>query len=234
MNLFYAPATSGPIVELPPEEARHCVQVLRHRVGDTIYWVDGRGTFFTGKIIETGKKHCKVEVAEQQIDYGKRPFRLQLAVAPTKQIDRLEWLLEKATEIGVDRISLLLCAHSERKQVRPDRLEKVLVAAMKQSLKAYLPVLEDLTPFPDFIKSHEAEGHSFIAYVDTAQTQHLKDYCEPGKDICLLIGPEGDFHPDEVSLALAQGFRKVSLGPSRLRTETAGVVGCTIANLVNQ
>lgn len=234
MQLFYVPDSSGDLIELPPEEARHCVQVLRHRAGDVIHWVDGKGGFYSGPIVEAGKRRCQVAVDQHQAEYGKRPFRLHLAVAPTKQIDRLEWLLEKATEIGVDEISLLLCAHSERKQVRLDRLEKVLIAAMKQSLKAYLPKLHDMIRFPDFVQQNFSPQQSFIAYVDTAQTEHLKDQCEAGRNVCLLIGPEGDFHPEEIGMADKVGFRRVSLGPSRLRTETAGVVGCTIANLINQ
>jgi 16S rRNA (uracil1498-N3)-methyltransferase len=234
MQLFFVPDTTSDVVVLPPEEARHCVQVLRHSPGDTIHWVDGKGGFYSGTIIEAGKRNCLVSVDTSRQEYGKRPFRLHLAVAPTKQIDRMEWLLEKATEIGVDEITLLLCAHSERKQVRLDRLEKILVSAMKQSLKAYLPVLHDLTRFPDFLRQNNSARQSFIAYVDTDQTQHLKDHCLPGREVCLLIGPEGDFHPEEVKMALEAGFQQVSLGPSRLRTETAGIVGCTIANLVNQ
>lgn len=234
MNLFYIPDSTDNLVELPPDEARHCVQVLRHGVGDIIHWVDGKGTFFRGPIVEASKRTCKVQVQERIAGFGHRPFRLHLAVAPTKQIDRLEWLLEKATEIGVDEITLLLCAHSERRQLRVDRLEKVLVAAMKQSLKACLPILHDLTPFAPFVRQLPATSQGFIAYVDTEQTQHLKDRCQAGRDVCILIGPEGDFHPDELQLALDQGFQQVSLGPSRLRTETAGMVACTIANVVNQ
>ncbi|PHN02862.1 16S rRNA (uracil(1498)-N(3))-methyltransferase [Flavilitoribacter nigricans] len=234
MNLFYAPDSADNLVEFPAEEARHCVQVLRHQVGDTINWVDGKGTLLSGSLIEANKRSCKLEVTQRRETYRKRPFRLHLAVAPTKQIDRVEWLLEKATEIGVDEITLLRCAHSERRQVRPDRLEKILISAMKQSLKAYLPVLHGMTPFPEFMDTVTDKTDNFIAYVDTDQTQHLQDYCRPGEDICILIGPEGDFHPDEVALALDKGFRQVSLGPSRLRTETAGMVACTIANLANQ
>ena len=234
MNLFYAPDSDNKLVELPPEEARHCVQVLRHRVGDTIHWVDGKGTLLSGQIIEANKRNCKLEVTERQMQFSRRPFYLHLAIAPTKQIDRLEWFLEKATEIGVDEISLLRCAHSERKQVRIDRLEKILVSAMKQSLKAYLPQLHNLSPFPEFMENADPEANNFIAYVDTDQSKHLKDYCKPGAKTCVLIGPEGDFNPEEVALARERGFRPVSLGPSRLRTETAGVVACTIANLVNQ
>lgn len=234
MHLFYAPDSDTSIVELPPDEARHCVQVLRHRAGDAIHWVDGKGSRFSGHIIEAGKRSCKLEVTERYHHYGRRPFRLHLAVAPTKQIDRVEWLLEKATEIGVDEITLLLCTHSERRRVRLDRLQKIIVSAMKQSLKAYLPALNDLTPFPQFIENFQTGTQAFIAYVDTDQTQHLKDHFLPGQDVCILIGPEGDFHPEEVNLALEGGFQQVSLGPSRLRTETAGMMACTIANLANQ
>jgi 16S rRNA (uracil1498-N3)-methyltransferase len=234
MNLFYAPDSDDDLVLFPPEEARHCVQVLRHRVGDRIHWVDGRGALLSGQIIEAGKRSCKLKVTERKENYGQRPFHLHLAVAPTKQIDRLEWLLEKATEIGVDEISLLRCAHSERKQVRQDRLEKILVSAMKQSLKAYLPKLNDLIPFNEFLGTISEQSANFMAYVGTDESLHLKDHCPVGRETCILIGPEGGFHPEEVKLALEKGFQTVSLGPSRLRTETAGVVACTIANLVNQ
>lgn len=234
MNLFFAPDSNNNLVEFPPEEARHCIQVLRHQIGDTIHWVDGKGTLLTGRIIAATKRSCQLEVTERRENHGQRPFYLHLAIAPTKQIDRVEWLLEKATEIGVEEITLLRCAHSERRQVRMDRLEKIVIAAMKQSLKAYLPRLNEMQAFPEFIGRTDPESDNFIAYVDTDQTQHLKDYCRSGRRTCILIGPEGDFHQEEVALALQHGFRQVSLGPSRLRTETAGMVACTIANLANQ
>lgn len=234
MQLFYAPDSDGNFVELPQEEARHCIQVLRHQVGDIIHWVDGLGTLYSGRIASADKRSCRLERLERQVQYGLRPFRLHLAIAPTKQIDRLEWLLEKAVEIGVDDITLLRCAHSERKQVRLDRLEKIVVAAMKQSLKAYLPRLHDMTPFPELIRSLPPDVDGYIAYVDTAAGQHLKELYRPGRDCCILIGPEGDFHPEEVLQALEAGFRQISLGPSRLRTETAAVVACSIVNLLNQ
>lgn len=211
------------------------MQVLRHQVGDTIHWVDGRGTLLSGRILEATKRNCIMEVTDRREHYDKRPFYFHLAVAPTKQIDRVEWLLEKATEIGVDEITLLRCAHSERKQVRLDRLEKILISAMKQSLKAYLPKLNDLTLFTEFVERPTKDVSACIAYVDTADPpEHLQRYCRAGERVCVLIGPEGDFHPAEVELALQKGFHPVSLGPSRLRTETAAVVACTIANLANQ
>ena len=233
MNLFYAPNSQEDLVDLPPDEARHCMQVLRHQLGDIIHWVDGKGTFLSGHILEANKRNCRLSVSKRQEAYHQRPFHLHLAIAPTKQIDRLEWFLEKSTEIGIDEITLLQCAHSERRKVRVDRLNKILVSAMKQSLKAYLPILHDFTSYATFVEKQSRDSQRFIAYVDTDQTRHLKDNFEAKKEVCILIGPEGGFHPDELKLAIETGFQQVSLGSSRLRTETAGVVACTIANLIN-
>lgn len=234
MNLFYTTDIQGELIFLPEAEARHAVQVLRLREGDVIIVVDGRGGWYEGVIVETGKRRCVARIEEQRQEVGKRPFRVHLAIAPTKNINRFEWCLEKATEIGVDEITPLLCFHSERRHLRPDRLEKVLVAAMKQSLKAYLPRLNDLTRIEDFLDGPFNDQQCFIAHLGEATKGHLKDNYRPGENVTILIGPEGDFSPDEIEAALQQGFTGVTLGKSRLRTETAGVVACHIVQLMNE
>lgn len=165
-------------------------------------------------------------------DYGKRPFRLHLAVAPTKNIARFEWFLEKATEIGVDEITPLICEHSERVQIRIDRLQKIILSAAKQSLKTYLPILNEPMKFDAFTRSN-LPASRFVAYVEEHQPIHLKTAYQNG-DCTVLIGPEGDFSKIEMDKAFQQGFKPVSLGTSRLRTETAAIVACHIINIVNE
>ena len=215
------------------EEARHCIQVLRHRAGDEVYLIDGQGGFYRGVIAEAEKKHCVVQIEEAQQQYGKRPFRIHLAVAPTKNNSRLEWLLEKATEVGIDEITPVHCAHSERRVVKPARLEKVLLSATKQSLKAYLPQLHPMLPFTDFLDTLPSVGERYIAYLGGGVKGSLKDNYRPGTDVCILVGPEGGFSPEEADAAIAKGFQPVSLGPSRLRTETAGLVAVHTIQFMN-
>ena len=234
MNLFYTTEIDGRRASLPEEEARHCVQVLRHRVGDEVHLIDGKGGFYRGDIVEAGKKHCVVQIEEAQQEYGKRAYRIHLVVAPTKNNSRLEWLLEKATEIGIDEITPVYCAHSERRVVKPARLEKVLLSATKQSLKAYLPQLHPMLPFPDFLDTLSSGQQKYIAYLGDGVKGSLKDNYRPGTDVCILVGPEGGFSPEEAEMAMAKGFQPVSLGPSRLRTETAGLAAVHTIQLMNQ
>ncbi len=235
MILFYATDIRDELIYFPEEEARHAVQVLRRQPGEAVTVVDGRGGWYEATLVEASKKHCVARIDRYVADYGRRPCQVHLAIAPTKNINRFEWFLEKATELGIDRITPLLCFHSERRNLRADRLEKILLAAMKQSLKAYLPQLDELTPFDRFIR-REAEGERqrFIAYLGPRTKGHLKDNYRPGNDVTILIGPEGDFSEEEIDLALAHGYDGVSLGASRLRTETAGIAACHIANLLNE
>lgn len=235
MNLFYTSDIQGDLAFLPVEEARHCVQVLRKKLGDQLHFVDGKGGFYTGEIIEAGKKSCGLRIQKQQLAYHKRDFRLHLAIAPTKNIARLEWFLEKATEIGIDEITPILCQRSERKNIRLDRLEKVLVSAMKQSLKAYLPKLNELTNLKVFLEqSRPATTQLFIAHCDYEENSDLHQNYQAGNDVTILIGPEGDFSESEVQLAHAKGFKSVLMGKARLRTETAGLVACHTINFLNE
>lgn len=234
MNLFFTADIQGDLAFLPEEEARHAVQVLRLREGATIYIIDGAGGWYECVIVETGKKRCVARVEHRERRQTNDGFHLHLAVAPTKNINRYEWLLEKATEIGIDEITPLLCFHSERRHLRADRLQKVLISAMKQSLKACLPQLNDLTKYEDFIiRESNQPGLHFIAHLGEGTKGHLKDNYRPGQSVTILIGPEGDFSEAEVRLALEHGFEAVTLGKSRLRTETAGVVACHIIQLLN-
>jgi 16S rRNA (uracil1498-N3)-methyltransferase len=231
---FIAPITSiVPCqINLGSEESLHCIKVLRMRTGETLHLTDGFGNLYEGQILAQDLKSCPVMITSVTHDYGKRPFRLHIAVAPTKNIARFEWFLEKATEIGVDEITPLICEHSERVQIRIDRLQKIILSAAKQSLKTYLPVLHEPVKFNDFIRLNHPASR-FVAYVEEHQPLHLKSAYQNG-DCAVLIGPEGDFSKKEIEAAFQQGFEPVNLGPSRLRTETAAIVACHIINIVNE
>ncbi|MEZ5043812.1 MAG: 16S rRNA (uracil(1498)-N(3))-methyltransferase [Saprospiraceae bacterium] len=233
MYLFYTTKIEGNWAILEEGEARHCSQVLRKKPGEEIHFVDGAGGKYSATLVEVGKKTCRLSIEDKQMDLGDTSASLHLAVAPTKNIDRFEWFLEKATEIGIDRITPLLCQRSERKSLRNDRLERVMVAAMKQSLKARLPTLAPLMPFDTFLATQK-EGQRLIAHCVDDDKKLLKDTYSIGKDVCILIGPEGDFSEEEIQGALRTGFVPVSLGNARLRTETAAIVACHSIALLNQ
>lgn len=233
MNLFYTPDIEGDIYTLNPEESKHCVRVLRFTAGEYVSLVDGRGNWYNGVVELADAKGCRVRITEKKAGYGKRCFRLHIAVAPTKNTDRTEWMLEKCTEIGIDEFTLLNTAHSERKAVKEERLEKVIVAAMKQSLKAWLPVLNPMTDFRQLVDSC-TEGQKFIAHCHPGAKKRLDESYVPGEDAVVLIGPEGDFSAEEVAYAEKKGFIPVTLGESRLRTETAGIVACHSINFMNK
>ncbi|MDP4184537.1 MAG: 16S rRNA (uracil(1498)-N(3))-methyltransferase [Bacteroidota bacterium] len=231
MHLFYTPDIDGDLYTLEEQESKHCIRVLRLGVGEEIRLIDGKGGWYLARIIQPDAKRCGVEIIEKTLGYGARDFRLHIAMAPTKNIDRFEWFLEKATEIGIDEITPLLCEHSERKEVKAERLEKVIVAAMKQSYKAYLPKLNPMIRFKDFINGLDNE-QCFIAHCHESEKFPLKDCIRDKKAIVVCVGPEGDFSPEEVALAVKSGAMPVSLGSARLRTETAGVVACHTVNLI--
>lgn len=233
MHIFYIPHISGQTVTLTEEESKHCIRVLRMNQGDEFRAIDGKGNFLHCRITDPHPKRCTAEIIEIEEEFGKRPFRLHIAIAPTKNIDRFEWFLEKATEIGVDEITPLLCEHSERKNINHERSERVIIAAMKQSVKAYLPKLNQLTKL-DTVLSQAVEQKKLIAYCGEFNQPNLTSIVNKGESLLILIGPEGDFSPNEVENAISNGFSTVGLGKSRLRTETAGVVACTIANSFNE
>ncbi len=236
MQLFYAPDIDfcSDSYTLSEEESRHCVRVLRLRVGDSLYVTDGKGTLCRAEIAAISPKNCTLSLRERTEAFEKRNYRLCVAIAPTKNTDRLEWFVEKATEIGIDRIIPLLTEHSERRVLKSDRLMRVATGAVKQSLKAYHPQIDELTPFKQVVEEQSFTGRKFIAYCgDEVERFPLKECIQPGEDVLVLIGPEGDFSPEEVAMACRNGFVPVTLGRSRLRTETAGVVAVHTVALLN-
>ena len=231
MQLFYCPDLKGSTHLLNEEESKHIIRVLRLKNGDFIHLTDGKGGLFKAELIDDHPKRCTVQIVESKTEYGKRDYKLNMAVAPTKNISRYEWFLEKATEFGIDEITPIICEHSERKEVKNQRLEKVIISAVKQSLKAYVPTLKQSQKFKDFVKQ-EFSGQKFIAYCE-GKPKHLKELYKAKSDVLILIGPEGDFSPEEVKLAQANGFDIISLGESRLRTETAAIAACHAINFIN-
>lgn len=225
MDIFFKPDMQDQDLFLDPVESSHCIRVLRHQRGDRVIIIDGKGGRYIAEILEPDPKRCGISVVSIEQDNVNLPYELHIAIAPTKNIDRFEWFLEKATEIGITSIRPILCKRSERKQVRLDRLEKVIIAAMKQSGKAYKPLLKELSPFESWLKEDHT-GLRMIAHCMDGSKKPLWAYTG-SKAYNLLIGPEGDFTEEEVQLAVEVGFQPVSLGDYRLRTETAGVVACS-------
>ncbi len=231
MIIFYAPdiLTSS---ELPEEESGHVVRVLRHVVGDEIEVVDGAGIWYHCRISEAHPKHCRVEILSSHAERH-WPYKVELAIGPTKSLDRMEWWLEKSVEIGLDRFTPLRCRFSERKELKTERMRKIAVSAMKQSLKARLPQIDEMTDIRGLL-DQPFEGQKFIAHcIDNQPRQLLSHLVQKGRDVRILIGPEGDFSPDEVKYAFQKGYLPVSLGEQRLRTETAALVSVHTVHLIN-
>ena len=232
MHLFYTPdiATTH---ELPQEEAAHALRVLRLSIGAELDITDGKGNLYRAVISSIAGKHCYVEAKEVVPMPKGWNGDIHIAVAPTKNMDRIEWLAEKATEIGLDAITFVNCRFSERKVIKTDRVERIVVSAMKQSLKYSKPVVGDMIDFKKFI-SQERPGEKYIAHCYDDDKTLLKEVHQPGCDATVLIGPEGDFSPEEVKMAMEAGYKPVSLGNSRLRTETAALAACHILMLKNE
>ncbi len=236
MHLFYCPDIANTL-SLSEEESHHCVKVLRLGAGDEIDVVDGNGMWYHARITMAHPKRCAVEIVSSESRPPHWQARIVVAMAPTKNIDRTEWMLEKCTEMGVDRVIPLQCRNSERKDLKTERLRKILVSAMKQSLKATLPQLDEMTPVMRVITG-EWSGKKYIAYCDMmlpcARRKTLACEYDCTQDALILIGPEGDFSPEEVDAALSAGFIPVTLGESRLRTETAAVLAVASCHTLNQ
>lgn len=236
MHLFYTPDINGITYTLSEEESKHCVRVLRLNEGDKIQLIDGKGGFYDAVITDNNPKRGSVKVLEHRKEVGKRNWELHIAIAPTKMMDRLEWFVEKATEMGIDGIALIDCKNSERDVVKTERIEKVAISAIKQSLKAYLPKIDEVLDFKKYIaQTKEFKGEKYIAHCNyRGKLPHIKSEYKPGKNALVLIGPEGDFTRDEVKLALENGFKEISLGESRLRTETAALYAVAALNVINE
>ena len=234
MNQFYAPNILTDSV-LPEEESHHAVKVLRLQAGDSIVVMDGQGSMYHATIAVAHPKHCVVNSLERLDNKPVRNYRLHVAIAPTKNLDRLEWFVEKASEIGIDEISPIFCTFSERKVLKTDRIEKILVSAMKQSMQPVLTKLNEPCSFNDFIKRIATqEGQKFIAHCHEAEKVMLAKAIEPKQSVTVMIGPEGDFSNEEVAKALQAGFTAVTLGEMRLRVETAALYSCSCVAVVNQ
>lgn len=230
MHVFFTPDIKKITYQLSPEESKHAIKVLRMAPGDEVCMIDGKGGMYFGIIDEANPKAAVIRVIEKIEQYGRKNYRLHIAIAPTKSNDRMEWFLEKVTEIGIDEITPLLCERSERRKIKSERFDKIILSAMKQSVKAYQPVLNPLTKFNQFIEQQH-EGEKLIAHCTDTPKPSLKSKTKNSQQFVILIGPEGDFTPDEIRKAQEHGFHDVHLGKSRLRTETAGIVACHTINI---
>ena len=234
MQLFYNPDITEHTKQFSfdKEESKHIVKVLRKTTGDHLYITNGKGWLFTAEIAIADMKNCLVTITAKELKQ-KHHYKLHLAVAPTKMNDRYEWFLEKATEIGIDTITPIICEQSERKVIKTDRFEKIIQSAMKQSLNCYLPKLNNAISFKEFL-NQKFKGQLFIAHCEETDKKSLKQELKPKQDITVLIGPEGDFSVKEIEIALSNDFIPVTLGDTRLRTETAAIVACHSVAFINQ
>lgn len=233
MNVFYLPTAQLGTISFPEEESKHIVKVLRMKEGDGFCVTDGKGSLYDAELIDAHPKRAMANLSNQRCGYDLRDFKVSIAVAPTKLNERTEWFLEKATEIGIDEVKLFASYHSERRVANVERFRKIVVSAMKQSVKSKMPVIEEMIPFEKLVKQ-DFDGQKFIAWIDDDVKEQLCDLYVKGSDVLVLIGPEGDFSKEEVTLAKENGFVPVSLGESRLRTETAALVACHTIQLINQ
>ena len=222
--IFYTPDITGTQYTMTEEESGHAVKVLRLKKGDRVTLVDGAGGYYQAVIIRPDHRHCEIEITETISGYGKMPYQLHIGIAPTKNTDRFEWFVEKAVEIGIDQITPLHCEHSERKHINPDRLNRIIISAMKQSGRAYLPRINAMVKFDEWLGQITCQG--LIAYCGEMEKSAIPGVYQAGQDVAIAIGPEGDFSGKEVDEALGRNFKVISLGRSRLRTETAGLVAC--------
>jgi len=233
-HYYYHPDLTQAVVTLSAEESEHCVRVLRHRTGDQVLLTDGKGKVGTATIVADNPKACMVDVSEVHEAHDKGRYRLHLAIAPTKNADRMEWLVEKCVEVGIETISFIRCDHSERRKINLERLKRIAVSALKQCQTSWLPPMEEID-FKDFIKKYQQiDADYYIAWCDNDNTRQLADEVFEHRDVVLLIGPEGDFSPEEIQNARECNYVEIKLGNRRLRTETAGLYGCVAVALKSE
>lgn len=233
MNIFYEPNIKQTLC-LNEDESRHAVKVLRFAAGDLLTVVDGKGGMYKCQIKTPNDKKCEIKIVEETQNYGLRDYYIHLIIAPTKNLDRIEWMVEKCVEIGINEISFIQTRYSERKEIKTIRIEKIAVGAMKQSLKAFLPKINEMISWKEFLKKDYSETQKMIAHLEEGDRKLIQQIAQPKGKYAVLIGPEGDFSTEEINQALEKGFVPVTLGESRLRTETAGLVACHTLNIVNQ
>lgn len=223
MQIFFANTfIDAENILLSAEESKHCIRVLRHKAGDVIHVIDGKGNFFEAEITNADAQKCSVKIISKKQISSPKKYRLHVAISPTKNADRIEWMLEKCTEFGVDEFSFIICKRTEKTGVKTERLKKIAESAVKQSIQAVLPVINEAQSFKDFVLKNAATKHKYIAHCLEKDKTQLKDIL-PNTETLILIGPEGDFTEEEIQFAFEHGFMPLSLGNSRLRTETAGL-----------
>lgn len=233
MNIFYEPNIKETLC-LNEEESRHAVKVLRLLGGDLLYVVDGKGGFFKCLIKTPFEKRCELKIVEETQNYGLRDYYIHIVIAPTKNLDRIEWMVEKCVEIGINEISFIQTRYSERKEIKTVRIERIAVGAMKQSLKAFLPKINEMITWKEFLKKDYPDSQNMIAHLEEGDRKLIQQIAKSKGKYIILIGPEGDFSGEEINQAFEKGFVAVTLGESRLRTETAGLVACHTLNIINQ
>jgi len=232
MHLFYSPDLQQGNCFLSPDESRHCVKVLRKKKGDNIHITDGFGNFYEGALSEVNQKKCTFELVSKKTD--KKPeHSIHIALSPTKNADRIEWFIEKSVEIGIQKISFFQASFSERKHINLARIKKKAVSAMKQSMRAYMPEIGDMVDLKTILDNNTIEEQKYVAHLEGNNTNHLLDLAKPAKSYLILIGPEGGFSSEEISMIKKKNFTVAKIGNYRLRTETAGVVACSILNDIN-
>lgn len=220
MNIFIASIKDNTAI-LTPEESWHCYKVLRYKVGDEVFMIDGKGASYKGTLVTAGEKQCMAQISEGPIYQEKRNYKLHLAIAPTKQIDRIEWMIEKAVEIGIDELSFIKCKNSERVNLKTERVQKIVESAVKQSKQSFIPKVNELCDVKTAMQ--QLADIKLIAYCDDSEKSELKDLAFRDNSVLVMVGPEGDFSHEEIELAKNNGFKPLSLGKTRLRTETAGL-----------
>ncbi len=233
MNLFYCPDILETRAVLSAEESAHCIRVLRMRLGDSLNLIDGKGHLYEGIIEEPDPSKCRVTITRKEIMPPQRKSKLHIAIAPTKSIDRFEWFVEKAIEIGIDEITPVICQRSERRSIKTDRLDRLVISTMKQAKVFHKPEIHMPISFPGFIALQVNYASKIIAHCNESEKYDIKRILYPEKNITVLIGPEGDFTPDEIKCATDAGFIPADLGQNRLRTETAGILVCSAFNFIN-
>jgi 16S rRNA (uracil1498-N3)-methyltransferase len=234
MQIFYAPGIEGDTYILDEKESRHCIKVLRMTAGTIVKVIDGKGNLYEGVIDKPDPKKCGIILHSIIRDFEKRDYRLHIAVSPLKNPERFEWFVEKSVEIGIDEITPLICKNTEKQRIKPERINGIIISAMKQSLKAGITVLNEAAFFKDFIKKDFKEKRLIGHCSSTVERNKIDHEYKKGEDAVIMIGPEGDFTNSEIASAIKYGFNPVHLGKSRLRTETAGVAACYSINFLNQ
>ena len=233
MQVFYAPGIEGRYHTLDENESKHCIRVLRMAYGSQVKLIDGKGNLFEGFICTPDVKRCRIEITDIREDYEKRDYRLHIAISPLKNTDRFEWFVEKSVEIGIDEITPVICKNTEKQSLKQERIENIIISAMKQSLKARKPVLNPAAGFSEFISRNHAGTKMLAHCYSDLKRKGINELYTRGSDALIMIGPEGDFSIEEAQAALKYGFSHIHMGPARLRTETAGLAACHSVYFVN-